>query len=104
MIAAMPCTRAAPRRTSSAPCRTVVPCARRCGRGGAPFPTSPTHAHGRGGGGSTRRRGEREGSWDGPRQTVAMVLGLGLSGVPYTGPDIGGFSGSPSVELYVRWF
>src|SRR3989304_5945446 len=38
MIAAMPCTRAAPRRTSSAPCRTVVPCARRWGRGGGRRP------------------------------------------------------------------
>jgi len=48
--------------------------------------------------------GDVEGSWRGLRQTVATVLGLGLSGVPYTGPDIGGFSGSPSGELYVRWF
>src|SRR3989304_1833466 len=171
MIAAMPCTRAAPRRTSSAPCRTVVPCARRCGRGGGPFPPSPTPPPGRarratcagcgdrtlpqparhsmeGRGGDHReahnlygllmnragyealRRqrpqhrpfvltrsgwagiqryawnwtGDVEGSWRGLRQTVATVLGLGLSGVPYTGPDIGGFSGSPSVELYVRWF
>ena len=28
---------------------------------------------------------------------------LGLSGVPYSGPDIGGFRGSPSPEVYVRW-
>jgi alpha-glucosidase len=37
------------------------------------------------------------------RQQVATVIGLGLSGVPFSGPDIGGFSGVPSDELYVRW-
>jgi len=29
---------------------------------------------------------------------------MGLSGIPYSGPDIGGFTGDPSPELYVRWF
>jgi len=38
------------------------------------------------------------------RVTVATVVGLGLSGIPYTGPDIGGFQGNPSAELYLRWF
>ncbi|MGP4004260.1 glycoside hydrolase family 31 protein [Streptomyces sp. 8N706] len=42
--------------------------------------------------------------WPGLRASLALVLGLGLSGVPYSGPDVGGFSGSPSPELYVRWF
>jgi alpha-glucosidase len=37
-------------------------------------------------------------------QTIATVLGLGLCGVPYSGPDIGGFTGAPSPELFVRWF
>lgn len=31
-------------------------------------------------------------------------MGLGLCGVPYSGPDIGGFDGDPSPELYLRWF
>ena len=48
--------------------------------------------------------GDVESSWAALRQTVATVLGLALSGIPYTGPDIGGFSGAPSTELYVRWF
>lgn len=43
-------------------------------------------------------------TWEALRQTVATVLGLGLSGIPYSGPDIGGFLGNPSGELYVRWF
>jgi len=38
------------------------------------------------------------------RQTIGTVLGLGLCGVPYSGPDIGGFTGAPSPELFVRWF
>lgn len=36
--------------------------------------------------------------------TIAEVLNLGLSGYPFTGPDIGGFSGTPDAELFVRWF
>jgi len=47
--------------------------------------------------------GDVETSWDGLRQQVATVIGLGLSGVAYSGPDIGGFSGVPNDELYLRW-
>jgi alpha-glucosidase len=43
-------------------------------------------------------------TWEALRQTVATVLGLGLSGISFCGPDIGGFLGNPSPELYVRWF
>jgi alpha-glucosidase len=43
-------------------------------------------------------------SWAMLRQTIRTVLGLSLSGIPYTGADIGGFSGQPSTELFVRWF
>ncbi|NEY36061.1 glycosyl hydrolase, partial [Streptomyces sp. PRKS01-65] len=42
--------------------------------------------------------------WSGLRASLALVLGLGLCGVPYSGPDVGGFDGSPSPELYLRWF
>ncbi|MFE6780012.1 glycoside hydrolase family 31 protein [Streptomyces sp. NPDC057702] len=42
--------------------------------------------------------------WPGLRASLSLVLGLGLSGVPYSGPDVGGFAGSPSPELYLRWF
>jgi alpha-glucosidase len=34
---------------------------------------------------------------------VRLLNSLGLSGVPFTGMDIGGFIGSPSVPLYTRW-
>ena len=42
--------------------------------------------------------------WPGLRASLALVMGLGLCGVPYSGPDIGGFDGDPSPELYLRWF
>ncbi len=48
--------------------------------------------------------GDTESSWDSLRMTLPTVLGLGLSGIPFTGPDIGGFSGKPDAELYLRWF
>lgn len=48
--------------------------------------------------------GDIETSWQGLRQTIPTVLNLGLSGIPYSGPDIGGFKGNPATELYVRWF
>ncbi|WP_329202024.1 MULTISPECIES: glycoside hydrolase family 31 protein [unclassified Streptomyces] len=48
--------------------------------------------------------GDVESSWDGMRASLALVLGLGLCGVPYSGPDVGGFGGSPSPELFLRWF
>ncbi|MHC6629321.1 glycoside hydrolase family 31 protein [Streptomyces globosus] len=41
--------------------------------------------------------------WEGLRASLSLVLGLGLCGVPYSGPDVGGFGGSPSPELYLRW-
>ena len=42
--------------------------------------------------------------WEGLRASLALVLGMGLCGVPYSGPDVGGFTGVPSPELYLRWF
>ncbi|MER5885361.1 glycoside hydrolase family 31 protein [Streptomyces sp. NPDC001941] len=48
--------------------------------------------------------GDVSSSWPGLRASLALVLGAGLSGVPYSGPDVGGFDGDPSPELYLRWF
>ena len=47
--------------------------------------------------------GDVASTWESMRQQMATVMGLGLSGVPFSGPDIGGFSGVPHDELYVRW-
>jgi alpha-glucosidase len=48
--------------------------------------------------------GDCRSDWPGLRQVVPMVLGLGLSGVGCTGPDVGGFKDAPTPELYTRWF
>jgi alpha-glucosidase len=48
--------------------------------------------------------GDTRTSWETLRQTIPTVLGLGLSGIPYSGPDIGGFTGDPDAELFIRWF
>jgi alpha-glucosidase len=48
--------------------------------------------------------GDIESSWEALRMTIPTLLGQGLSGLAFSGPDIGGFSGSPSPELYLRWF
>jgi len=41
--------------------------------------------------------------WTHLEMSVSMLLGLGLSGVPFVGADVPGFLGRPSGELLVRW-
>jgi len=48
--------------------------------------------------------GDVNGTWEMLRRTVAILLGLSLSGVFYVGSDTGGFSAHPDAELYTRWF
>lgn len=48
--------------------------------------------------------GDNQATWDDLRWTVSMVLNLGLSGQPFSGPDLGGFDGDPDPELFARWF
>lgn len=48
--------------------------------------------------------GDVETSWEALRQTLLVMLGLSLSGIPFTGSDIGGFTGDPDAELFLRWF
>ncbi|MFF9062338.1 glycoside hydrolase family 31 protein [Streptomyces sp. NPDC014882] len=47
--------------------------------------------------------GDVAGGWPGLRASLSLVLGLGLCGVPYSGPDVGGSDGGSSPELYLRW-
>ena len=47
--------------------------------------------------------GDSASDWTSLRQSLSTLLGLGLSGFPFCGSDIGGFVGAPSGELYTRW-
>jgi len=47
--------------------------------------------------------GDNLSSWDDLRLSVPMAMNMAASGFPLYGPDIGGFAGTPSPELFVRW-
>lgn len=47
--------------------------------------------------------GDQDSTWDAHRSVLNAVLNTGISGVPFMGWDIGGFSGEiPTAELYLR--
>jgi alpha-glucosidase len=48
--------------------------------------------------------GDNNSTWSNLRLSTSMLLSLGLSGFGIAGDDIGGFGGSPSMELLTRWF
>ncbi len=48
--------------------------------------------------------GDIETSWGALEQSIATMLGVCMSGFAFTGSDVGGFSGDPDPELYLRWF
>ncbi len=47
--------------------------------------------------------GDAASSFEALRMTLPMLLGLGLSGVPFVGSDVGGWTGFASPELFARW-
>jgi alpha-glucosidase len=47
--------------------------------------------------------GDATADWSSLRQSVSMLLGLGVSGFSFVGSDIGGFVRMPSAELCTRW-
>jgi alpha-glucosidase len=47
--------------------------------------------------------GDSTSSWEHLRQVIPLNLGVGLSGFPMTGGDVGGFWQSVTAELLVRW-
>jgi len=47
--------------------------------------------------------GDNTSNWAHLRQSIPTLLGMGLSGFPFVGSDIGGFVGAPSAELFTRW-
>ncbi|KAJ3694752.1 hypothetical protein LUZ60_000129 [Juncus effusus] len=47
--------------------------------------------------------GDNLSNWEHLHMSLSMVLQLGLSGQPLSGPDIGGFAGNASPKLFGRW-
>ena len=47
--------------------------------------------------------GDNQARWDHLRWSVPMVLNLGLSGQPFSGPDIGGFCGPSTGAMFAAW-
>ncbi len=47
--------------------------------------------------------GDNSSHWEHLELSMPMLVGLGLSGVAFTGVDIPGFIGRPSAELFTRW-
>jgi alpha-glucosidase len=47
--------------------------------------------------------GDNRSYWEHMELALPMVLNMGLSGIPFAGPDIGGFSHHATGELLARW-
>jgi alpha-glucosidase len=48
--------------------------------------------------------GDNVSHWRHLRMAIPCTLNLGLSGVAYSGPDVGGFIGHTTPELLIRWY
>ena len=47
--------------------------------------------------------GDNTSTWNQFKMATPMVLNLGLSGQPFSGPDLGGYGGSPDSVLFANW-
>jgi alpha-glucosidase len=47
--------------------------------------------------------GDNSSSWNHLRMTTPMIENLGLSGFAFTGADVGGFAGTPPLDLLTKW-
>ncbi|HZH89010.1 MAG TPA: glycoside hydrolase family 31 protein [Pyrinomonadaceae bacterium] len=47
--------------------------------------------------------GDNVPSWEHLQLSIAMLTNMSVSGVPFVGADVGGFTGNASAELYTRW-
>ena len=47
--------------------------------------------------------GDNSSTWNHLRLATQQLLNLGLSGISFVGDDIGGFNGSPPLDLLTRW-
>jgi len=48
--------------------------------------------------------GDNAADWGHLKMATPMLLTLGLSGLPFSGADVGGFFNNPEPELLVRWY
>jgi len=48
--------------------------------------------------------GDNDSNWGHLRMSIPCTINLGLSGVAFNGPDVGGFAGNTTPELLVRWY
>ncbi|CAG8568158.1 8262_t:CDS:2, partial [Racocetra fulgida] len=48
--------------------------------------------------------GDNFAKWDHLAISTPMLLTIGISGLPFSGADVGGFFGNPEPELLVRWY
>ncbi|RSK46911.1 glycoside hydrolase family 31 protein [Bacillus canaveralius] len=47
--------------------------------------------------------GDNRSFWEHLQMSLPMVMNLGLSGIPFAGPDVGGFAHDSNGELLTRW-
>jgi alpha-glucosidase len=47
--------------------------------------------------------GDNSSTWNHIRISTPIMLNMGISGYPFVGSDIGGFAGSPPMDLLTRW-
>ncbi|KAK3945149.1 2 subunit alpha glucosidase [Diplogelasinospora grovesii] len=48
--------------------------------------------------------GDNQAAWDHLQASIPMVLSQGISGMPFSGADVGGFFGNPEKDLQTRWY
>jgi len=48
--------------------------------------------------------GDNSATWNHIGMSVPQIMNLGLSGYSFVGADVGGFAGSPPVDLLTRWY
>ncbi len=47
--------------------------------------------------------GDNRSFWEHLQMSLPMVMNLGMSGIPFSGPDVGGFAHDSNGELLARW-
>jgi len=48
--------------------------------------------------------GDNSADWEHLEVSVPMLLTIGVTGLPFSGADVGGFFGNPDAELMMRWY